>query len=299
MRLTTSFKIRLLAGLFSWFSGVQPATRLRIGAALGWLTLKLARSRVRIARKNLALCFPHEPYARREQWLREHFRALGQSIVDRGVLWYGSPEAICALATQTGAERINALIAQGRAVILLAPHFIGLDVAATRLMLEVPSAATMYTPQSDPAIDAIVRAGRARFNEVFLVSRHDGARELVRHLRAPRPLYYLPDMDFGRQGAIFAPFYGVQAATIPATAQLARKWNAAVLPVLDFWDATTGRYAVEVLPPLVDFPGDDSLEAATARLNRELETWIQRCPSQYYWVHRRFKKRPPGEAKFY
>jgi KDO2-lipid IV(A) lauroyltransferase len=254
---------------------------------------------VRIARRNLELCFPNEPCVRREQWLREHFRALGQSIVDRGVLWYGTPEAIRALATQSGAEQINQLIAQGRAVILLAPHFIGLDVAATRLMLEVPSAATMYTRQSDPAIDAIVRAGRARFNEVFLVNRHDGPRELVRHLRAPRPLYYLPDMDFGRKGAVFVPFFGIQAATIPATAQLARKWNAAVLPILDFWDAATGRYTVEVLPPLADFPGSDSLEAATARLNRELETWIRRCPSQYYWVHRRFKTRPPGEAKFY
>jgi KDO2-lipid IV(A) lauroyltransferase len=298
-RLTTSFKIRLLSGLFGWFGHIRPATRLRIGAGLGWLALKLARSRVSIARKNLELCFPHEPYSRREQWLREHFRALGQSIIDRGVLWYGPPEAIRALATLKGVEQINTLIAQERAVIMLAPHFIGLDVAGTRLMLELPSAATMYTSQSDPAIDAIARAGRTRFNEAFLVNRKDGPRELVRHLRAPRPLYYLPDMDFGRKGALFVPFFGIQAATIPATAQLARKWNAAVLPILAFWEATTGRYAVEVLPPLPDFPGSDSLEVATARLNRELETWIQRCPSQYYWVHRRFKTRPPGEAKFY
>ena len=72
------------------------------------------------------------------------------------VLWYGTPEAIKDMVTQSGAERINELTAQGRSVILLAPHFIGLDAAATRLTMEVPSAATMYTPQSDPHIDAVV-----------------------------------------------------------------------------------------------------------------------------------------------
>lgn len=173
-------------------------------------------------RRNLALCFPDQPESVREQWLADHFRALAQSIVDRGVLWYGTAEAVKEMVTQTGIEHINELIVQGRPVILLAPHFIALDATATRLTLEIPSAATMYTPQSDPHIDAVVAAGRARFNEVFLVSRKDGVRDLIRHLRAPRPVYYLPDMDFGRQGSVFVPFFGVQAATLVATAQLAQ-----------------------------------------------------------------------------
>ena len=198
-------KTRTLVTLMKWFGRMRPSTRLRVGAALGWLALKLAKSRVRIVRKNLELCFPDQPEAVRERWVAEHFRALAQSIVDRGVLWYGTPEAVRELVTESGSERINDLTAQGRSVILLAPHFIGLDAAATRLTMEVPSAATMYTPQSDPHIDALVAAGRARFNEVFLVSRKDGVRDLVRHLRAPRPVYYLPDMDFGRQGAVFVP----------------------------------------------------------------------------------------------
>lgn len=295
----TDFKTRALVSLLKWFGRIKPSTRQRIGATLGWLAPRLAKSRTRIVRRNLELCFPDQPEHVREQWVADHFRALAQSIVDRGVLWYGTPGAIKEMVTQTGADRINELTAQGRPVILLAPHFIGLDAAATRLTMEVPSGATMYTPQSDPQVDAIVAAGRKRFNEVFLVSRKDGVRDLIRHLRERRPVYYLPDMDFGRQGATFAPFFGVPAATLLATAQLAKKWDAAVLPILDFWNPDTGRYHVEVLPPLADFPGTDSLEDATARLNRELESWVRRCPSQYYWVHRRFKTRPPGEPKLY
>ena len=295
----TNFKTRALVSLLKWFARIKPSTRLRIGAGLGWLAPRLVKSRARIVRRNLELCFPEQPEHVREQWVADHFRALAQSIVDRGVLWYGTPEAVREMVTLSGVDAVNELIAQGRPVILLAPHFIAMDAGGTRLTMDIPSAATMYTPQSDPNIDAVMAAGRARFNESFLVSRKDGVRELIRHLRAPRPVYYLPDMDFGRQGAAFVPFFGIPAATLLATAQLARKWDAVVKPVLGFWNPDTGRYHVEVLPPLADFPGTDSLEDATARLNRELESWVRRCPSQYYWVHRRFKTRPPGEPKLY
>lgn len=295
----SNIKFRALTALFAWFGRVKPTTRQRIGASLAWLIRHLARSRVRIVRLNLKLCFPELSEQEREREMRAHFRALAQSLVDRGVLWYGTPEAIREMVTTEGLERINPLIAEGRRVLLLAPHFVALDAAATVLTMELPSSATMYTPQSDPAVDTIVRNGRSRFNEVHLVSRKAGVRQLVRHLQAPRPVYYLPDMDFGRQGAVFVPFFGVPAATLEATAQLARRWDTVVLPVIDFWDPASGKYHVEVLAPLEDFPGEGSLEAATARLNQHIESWVRRCPSQYYWVHRRFKTRPLGEAKYY
>ncbi|MFC4276016.1 lysophospholipid acyltransferase family protein [Achromobacter aloeverae] len=292
-------KRRALEALFRWFGRVSPGTRQRLGAGLTWLTLRFARRRQRIVRINLQLCFPHESEATRKRWLREHFRALCQSLIDRGVLWYGSRAAIEEMVSVTRPPEFQRLVDEGKPMLLLAPHFIGLDVAATRLTMDAPTGATMYTPQRDPDVDAIVAAGRTRFNDVHLVSRRDGVRGLIRHIRESRPVYYLPDMDFGRDGAIFVPFFGVLAATVPATAQIARKWQLPVFPVLEHWDPATGHYHVEVLPALADFPGDDTVEAATARLNRELEGWVMRCPSQYYWVHRRFKTRPPGEAKFY
>ena len=187
----------------------------------------------------------------------------------------------------------------GTPVILLAPHFVGLDAAATALTRLTPSGATMYTPQSDPAVDQLVREGRARFNDTRLVSRKEGVRGLIRHLRAGRPIYYLPDMDFGRQDSVFVPFFGIAAATIPATAQIARKFAAAVLPVTAHWDARTGRYRVEVHPALENFPGEASVEDASARQNALLEDWIRADPTQYYWVHRRFKTRPVGEPGLY
>lgn len=288
-----SLKIRLLRRLFSWFGHMRPAARLRLGRILGTLSYHLVRPRTRVARRNLELCFPELTAEAREGLLREHFRALAQSVLDRGVLWFGKPEDIRALVRVEGFEHLQAQLDSGQASLLLAPHFIGLDAAATRLTMDVPSSATMYSTQSDPEIDALIRAGRTRFNDVHLVSRRDGIRTLLGHVRHGRPIYYLPDMDFGVRGSIFVPFFGNLAATLTSTAQIAGKWSLPVLPIFSIWHPEDGTYTIHVLPALQDFPGED-LEAAATRINQLIEEWVRRYPSQYYWVHRRFKTTPPG-----
>lgn len=292
-------KDRLLRGLFAHFGRCSDAARLRWGRALGWLTIRLLRPRVRVVRANLRICFPALSEDEREALLRRHFRLLAQSFVDRGLLWFGSRERMATVLQIEGLEHLQALLDQQKRILMLAPHFIGLDASATRLTWFLKTSATMYTPQSDPEVDRIVREGRGRFNEVHLVSRRDGVRGLIRHLRNGVPVYYLPDMDFGREGAAFVPFFGVPAATLLTTVQIARSWEAAVVPIVSRLDADTGVYHIQVLPPLEDFPGDATPEEATARLNGLIESWIRPDPAQYYWVHRRFKTRPKGEASLY
>jgi len=292
-------KLSLLRALFSYFGRSTFRTRHRWARALGWLAPRVMRSRARIVRTNLALAFPQCPAQERERWLHRHFHLLAQSVVDRGLLWFGTSDAACATVPITGLEHLDALLKAQRRIILLAPHFIGLDASATRLTLFLRESATMYTRQSDPAVDQVVREGRSRFNTVHLISRHDGVRGLIRHLRNGVPVYYLPDMDWGLEGAAFVPFFGVPAATLLTTAQIARSFGAAVVPIMSRLDTETGRYHVTVMPPLEDFPGEASLEDATARINRLIEDWVRQDPAQYYWVHRRYKTRPEGEARFY
>ena len=292
-------KLPLLRSVFAYFGRSSAATRRRWGRTLGWLAARLMRSRAHIVRTNLALCFPERSAQDREAWLHQHFRLLAQSVVDRGLCWFGPASTIINTTPINGLEHLDALLKVKRKIILLAPHFIGLDAAATRLTLFLRESATMYTRQSDPDVDRIVREGRGRFNTVHLVCRHDGVRGLIRHLRNGIPVYYLPDMDFGRTGAAFLPFFGVQAATLLTTAQIAKTWDAAVVPIVSRLDAETGRYHVDVLPPLEDFPGQQTPEEATTRLNALIEQWVRVDPPQYYWVHRRFKTRPEGEPRIY
>lgn len=295
----SSLRMRLLIATFEWLAGASQATRMRLGALLGWLAPRLVRRRVPVVRRNLALCFPELSAQARERLLKDHFRALAQSVVDRCVFWFGSAQQICEMVSVTGHEQIAGLVARHGSVLMLAPHFVGLDAAATRLSIEGPAGAAMYSPQNSPGLDKLVRLGRSRFNAVHLVSRREGVRALIRYIEAHLPIYYLPDMDFGRRGAVFVPFFGVPAATQTSTAQLAARWGLPVVPVVCLWDPVTGHYDVQVRAPLADFPGIDSPEAATAVLNRHIERWVREAPAQYYWVHRRFKTRPPGEPPLY
>lgn len=105
-------------------------------------------------------------------------------------------------------------------------------------------------------------------------------------------------MDYGRKDAIFVPFFGVPAATITGLPRLARLSGAAVLPCVTHILPGGGGYKVEIGEPWPDFPSDD-VEADTARMNAWIEAKVRTMPEQYYWVHRRFKTRPPGEARFY
>ena len=294
-----SAKARVLVLVLRIMAGMPDRWRLGLGAITAWFACRIARRRMQIVQRNLELCFPNLTQQQRNKMAAHHMRALVQTFLDRGVFWFGSPQQIRQLVSVSGHSRIAKMLNQHGAVMLLAPHFIGLDAAATRLTLDGPAGATIYSPQRDPEIDALVRAGRARFNQVHLVNRKEGIRPLIRLIQQRIPIYYLPDMDFGRQGAVFVPFFGIQASTQTATAQLARKFNMPVLPVLCFWDPSTGHYRVEVRAPLEDFPGSDDLTTATARLNRHIESWVREYPVQYYWVHRRFKTRPPGEPKLY
>lgn len=292
-------KQRLLTAVFSYFGHCPTPTRLRWARVLGWLAPRLLRSRAHIVRTNLALCFPELSNQERQAIFTRHFQLLALSVLDRGVIWFAPPERLLETVQITGMEHLHTLIAAKHPVIMLAPHFIALDAAASRVTYSLEAAATIYTQQSDPDFDAMIRKGRSRFNTIYLINRREGVRGLIRLLRKGIPLYYLPDMDFGHEGAAFVPFFGVQAATLLATAQIAKNWNAAVVPIVSRLDPETGQYQVQVLPALEDFPGEQSLEEATARLNQLIESWVRPDPAQYYWVHRRFKTRPQGEPRPY
>ena len=268
------------------------------GALLGRVLHVLAVPRRRVVDTNLALCFPAKSAAERRRMARQTFVYVAQSWFDRSWLWH-APEAVVARRLKVvGAADVIEEIAHGHApMILFAPHFYGLDAAATALTMHTdrPST-TIYTTQRDPMVDQWVSEGRKRFGNVITLNRVDGIKPIVAGLRKGGLLYLLPDMDFGRDQTVFVPFYGVQAATVPSLSRFARLGRAKVVPVVA--KLTPGGYEIEVWPAWQNFPTDD-VEADTALMNERLQGYIDTMPSQYYWVHRRFKTRPEGEEPVY
>jgi KDO2-lipid IV(A) lauroyltransferase len=277
------------------FIGWLPLSWVRaLGAVLGRMLYVVVPSRRRVVQTNLRLCFPQWSAAQIQQTTRETFVYFAQAWLDRGWIWHGSPTV-----TKQRLMLIGALaeLHGDTPTVIFAPHFMGLDAGWTALTQQIPRVFnTIYTDQANKMADAWIYHGRKRFGDAHLFGRIEGVKPILAGLKAGQPLYLLPDMNFGPEESVFVPFYGVPAATVPSLSRFARLGRAKVVPVITRMTPT--GYAVEVLPAWHDFP-TVNLVADTALMNLRLQSYIDAMPSQYYWVHKRFKDRPAGEAAPY
>jgi KDO2-lipid IV(A) lauroyltransferase len=282
-----------LAVALLWILHWLPAPALAAtGRALGRLLYRFGRGRV--TDTNLALCFPEMPAQERKALALRHFEALGRSAIELSVLWFGSEDRVRSLVKLVGMENIAKQ--SGQPLIIFAPHFVGVDICGVRVAREFGKTASIYSRQRNPVLDRFLLRGRMRAGSPLMLSRQDGMRPIVKALRDGRALYFLPDMDFGARDALFTPFFGVPAATVTALPRLAQLGRATVLPVVA--RQTPEGYEVRVYPAWTDYPSGD-LEADVRRMNAFIEERVREAPEQYFWAHKRFKTRPPGEPSLY
>jgi KDO2-lipid IV(A) lauroyltransferase len=263
-----------------------------LGRALGRLLYRFGRGRVTDV--NLALCFPEMPEAERRALGRRHFEALGRNAIEMSVMWFGSDERVLDMVSIRGREHLDAR--RGKPTIVLAPHFVGLNMGGARIAHEYPGSASIYSRQKNPVLDRLFLKGRLRFGHPTLLSRQEGMRTIVKTLREGRLLFFLPDMDFGPRDAIFSPFFGVPTATVTALPRLAQLGRATVVPAITVQKER--GYEVVIHPPWENYPSGD-VEADVRRMNAFIEERVREMPEQYFWAHKRFKTRPPGEPSPY
>ena len=266
-----------------------------LGRGFGHLLYRFARERRHVTLTNLRLCFPELGESGRNQLAKNHFVAFGRSFLERGLLWWAPPKRLRQLVRIEGLQHLQR--AEGRPIILLVPHFIGLDMGWARLTLELDMV-SIYANQTNLLFNAALLKGRTRFGSSTLLSRQEGTRPALRMMRTGKPFYYLPDMDYGQRDTIFIPFFGVPTATITGLSRLCRIAGAVVLPVVTRMQPDGQGYVVNIGAPWQNFPGP-SIEADTRRMNAFIETEVQCLPEQYLWLHKRFKTRPPGEPSLY
>jgi len=288
---------RLLLALLWLLQWLPLGVQAWLGRGIGALLHAFAGRRRRIALRNVELCFPEKSPEQRRALVREHFGWLGRSLLERGLLWYASPERLRRLIHVEGdvqlAERSE------RPVMWLVPHFMALDVAGVSVLLfQKRKGVSIYQAQSNRVMDAALRRGRLRLGNAEIFSRTDAAKPLLRAIRRGDAFFNLPDMDFGERDAAFVPFFGIPAATLLAPSRLASAMNMIVQPVVGEILPGGQGYRVRFLDPWSHFPTDDAL-ADTAAVNRWIESEIRRAPAQYLWVHKRFKTRPAGEPSLY
>jgi len=266
------------------------------GNLLGNLFRKTNKKRFGIAYKNISLCYPLMTEVEKEQFLKEHFRAFGRSILHYGFILWGSERTLNKRIEFHGKHHIDNAIDDGYGVILMVPHSVGLEAAVTTLDQNYHLSGP-FKDMKNPLINWFVAKKRSRFGAA-LYSRDTGLRPIIKDVKAGYIMGYLPDEDLGPEQSIFVPFMGTPKATIPVLGRLAKTCKAKVFPCISCYDEKQAKYHMRVFPALENFPQQDD-QKDTLTMNESLEVLVNICPEQYFWTLRFFKTRPEGEKRFY
>lgn len=285
----------LLIGLFWTMAKLPWGLQRRLGAGLGSLAWQLVVQRRNDTLINLQRCFPELDATARETMARATFRNAGIGIFETANAWFRTPEYYRHRITFEGLEHLRAMQERGKGILLLGAHYSLLDLGAAMASLHF-KVDTVYRPQKNAVFEYMMTRRRLRYHHWTIPYRD--MRLLIKALKSSHIVWYTPDQDFGRKHSVFAPFFGVPAATITTPARLAQVNDSAVMLIHFCRNGDTENYRFLITPALTDYPSGDDIADAT-RINHELERLIRRAPAQYMWSHRRFKTRPAGEPHLY
>jgi len=268
----------------------------KLGTWMGRTSMRFMKRRVSIARRNLELCFPDMDEQQLERCIVGNFESLGMGLLETGMAWFWSDRRVKRWFTVNGLNNLKAAQADGRGALIIGVHFMSLELGGRAMGLCQPMMA-MYRPHNNKLMEWVQTKGRMRSNKA-MINRRD-LRGMVQALKQGEAVWFAPDQDYGPKGSVFAPLFAVpDAATTSGTWMLARMAKPALITVVLIRKEDGSGYELVIQPELKDYPIESEQEAAEY-MNRVIEREIMRAPSQYMWLHRRFKTRPVGASSLY
>jgi Kdo2-lipid IVA lauroyltransferase/acyltransferase len=249
---------------------------------------------IEVLSKNLSACFSDLNADALNDLAFTNTQETFFALLDRFRIWNLPEAGLRKQVTIANLQLLHRHMGRGP-VVVLCPHFLGIEAAFQRLSLEA-SFTTLYRPSGTDAFENLRARARQRFGQQHLYSTDASLLPMIRRLRAGTPLFLLPDLDCGAAGAVFTRFFGVDAATAPLTAWCAQKANATVLP-LSVIRSHEGNYNVTIHEPMAPLCAD--ISSATGQVNAVIEQMVRAKPEQYWWGQPRFATRPTGSVNFY
>ena len=284
-----------LMGIWFCISQLPYSWQTAIGIRLGHFLQKVGGARVRISKINIAKCFPDDSEQQQAALLRKSFESVGMGFIEVGLGWWGRQKSFKQIQKISGPEHIKKAQEAGRGVLLITGHFTPMEVAA-RILGEHTAIRLMYKKNGNAVFEWISARRRAHYAVEMIP--HKAVQHFLERLKAGDACVFLVDQDYRLRHSVFAPFFGIQTATIKKTAEYVKETNAATIPIHYTRLPNNEGYQLRVEPALSNFPTGDALADAT-RLNQVIESFTREAPEQYLWQHRRFKNRPEGEKSFY
>lgn len=256
---------------------------------VGRLLSVILASRGKIALRNLELCFPDMPEEERKKLVKKNFEATGIALFETGMGWWWPDWRVKPKVSFLGLEHVEKAKKEGKAVLLLAMHYMNIEFSGRAIGLSLPMV-IFYRPHNNALMEFFQNRGRGRSNRYMLGKRD--VKGLIQALRDKETCIYLSDQDYGRKRSLFLPFFAVkETATTTGTLIFAKQPNVASFIVSTIRNPDNTGYQINISPVLENFPSGDDAKDLT-RVNQEIEEGILKQPDQYLWMHRRFKTRP-------
>ncbi|MBT8574062.1 lipid A biosynthesis acyltransferase [Polynucleobacter paneuropaeus] len=288
----------LALNLLRLFAFLPYRLTIQIGYGLGWLAAHIPNERAKVVKTNLRLCFPNLSESEIDAMALEHWKLFGRSVLERSRIWLGSDKQI------TDIVSIESEITLGdrKPRLLINPHFVGLEggfmaLSALASKHDWPRGAGLYQNMKNPFFNQKMIEWRNRFGGKS-IERQSRLRDLIREIQTGNFIFIAPDIDLGPKDSVFVPFFGIPTNTITSVSRLAKLSGTEVCLMTTTLNPDRNGYTCHIGAALPNFPSDD-VEKDTARLNRYIEELVRERPAEYYWVHKRFKHRPPGEPNLY
>ncbi|HSE78514.1 MAG TPA: lauroyl acyltransferase [Alphaproteobacteria bacterium] len=242
----------------------------------------------RRARRNLERAFPEKSPAELNAIVTEMWDNLGRVAAEYPHLSRLEPFRKDGRFEIRGLEHIDAAVARRQPIILFAAHLANWEVCGVVAIHYGIPLHLIYRPANNPWVERLFRKGRGDISRSLIQKGAAGARAAIATLEKGEPLGILVDQKMN--DGIPVPFFGRDAMTAPAIAQLALRFHCTVLPTqVERLGGT--RFRLTVHPPL-ELPRSGNrladIKAIMTRVNAVVEEWIRQRPGQWLWVHRRW-----------
>lgn len=270
-----------------------------LGRALARAMFRIAPRRKRIIQKNIDLAFPELSDIERRELVRDTIASFGMTVTDTLFVWMRGIDPLVDRVKISGVEHLMTDDGDDpRGTVILGAHFASLDLVAAALSRKCAFGAT-YRRAHNPVIDLVCRRSRRRYYDQMLEATR--LRMLAHSLRNGQSVWFAADQDMGiRKSTCFVPFFGVDASTVVTPFRLARKTGARVVFMSHKRNAKELTWELTLSPVEL---ADDSEPLCFAKdatnINRLIEDAVRTAPSQYFWVHRRFKSMANGGRRDY
>ena len=261
--------------------------QLFLGGQLGSILLFISPQRKNITQINLQLCFPEKTDKELEIMVKQVFKDIGKGLIETGIAWWKSDRFIDKLINKK--SNFEQLDSNNEGCLILLKHstHAELDIRIISRLLRVGG---MYKTQTNKVMNYLMIKARNKYLIGTVTNRQ--TRRGLKWLRNGLKFLYAADQDYGTKGSEFVPFFGIQAATITLPSDLFKKGTRVY-----FFNVMRVNSSYEIT--LDEFSQQTDKDGFLNEMNNFYQKAILETPTQYFWMHRRFKTRPEGEEGFY